>query len=573
MIAPIRYAQAAAVLSLCVPAVLQTADRLPVSGRTFKAWFVDVAKTAGLIAPQICGNEDTKRDIHEIPGTGVAFLDFDNDGRIDILLVNADRLGASRDGSRPTNHLYRNVGQGRFVDVTRKAGLERPGWGVGVCTGDIDNDGFDDIYITYWGPNRLYRNLGNGRFADITARSNTAGPAEEWSTGCTFLDYDRDGLLDLAVVSYGNPQSVGKSGCTWEGIPVACGPGAGQAGRITLYHNRGDGSFEDVSEKTGIRGDYRCFGLTAVAADLTRDDWTDLYVACDGTPSLLFRNNRNGTFSEIGLTAGVALNQHGYEQAGMGVAVGDYNHDGFLDLIKTNFEDDLISAYRNVDREYFVDEASAIGLGGDSRYVAWGIGLADLDNDGHPDLFQVNGHTYVEANVLKPSRGYRNPRLVFRNLGNGTFEDVSLLAGPGIAQKHSSRGAAFGDFDNDGDIDVLVMNMGEPPSLLRNDLPPGNHWISFHLEGTRSNRSAIGATVTVTAASLRQTGTVLSQSSYLSQNDRRLHFGLGTAERFDSVVVHWPSGLVEEFPGGPGDRFVPLVEGHGAPVATRKSAY
>jgi enediyne biosynthesis protein E4 len=562
VIAGRRYALAAA-LCLALPAVMRTADRVAASGRSFAAWFVDIAEAAGLTAPQICGSEDTKRDIHEIPGTGVAFLDFDNDGRLDILLVNADRLQPARDGRRPTNHLYRNLGQGRFADVTRKAGLDRPGWGVGVCSGDIDNDGFDDLYLTYWGPNRLYRNLGNGRFADITARSNTAGPADEWSTGCTFLDYDRDGLLDLAVVSYGNPQSVGKGGCSWEGIPVACGPGAGQSGRVTLYHNRGDGTFEDVSVKAGIRGEYRCFGLTAVAADLTRDDWTDLYVACDGTPSLLFRNNRNGTFSEIGLVAGVALNQHGYEQAGMGIAVGDYNHDGFLDLVKTNFEDDLISVYRNVDREYFVDEAAGAGLGGDSRYVAWGIGLADLDNDGHPDLFQVNGHTYVEADTLKRSRGYRNPRLVFRNLGNGTFEDVSMLAGPGVAARHSSRGAAFGDFDNDGDIDVLVMNMGEPPSLLRNDLPAGNHWISLQLVGTRSNRSAIGATATVAAAGLRQTSAVLSQSSFLSQSDRRLHFGLGTADRFDGVTVHWPSGRIERFAGGPADRFVRLVEGQG----------
>jgi len=558
-----RYAGAAAVVCLCFPAAVKTAERMTVSGRPFTAWFVDVAAAAGITARQICGNDDSKRDIHEIPGTGVAFLDFDNDGRLDVLLVNADRIEATRGEQRPTNHLYRNLGDGRFADVTHEAGLDRPGWGVGVCTGDIDNDGFDDLYITYWGPNRLYRNLGDGRFADISTQSHTAGSGGDWSTGCTFLDYDRDGFLDLAVVSYGEPKSVGKSGCSWEGIPVACGPGTGRSGRVTLYHNRGDGTFEDVSVKAGVRGDYRCYGFTAVAADFTRDDWTDLYVACDSTPSLLFRNNRNGTFSEIGVSAGVALNQHGYEQAGMGIAVGDYNHDGFLDLVKTNFEDDLISVYRNVDREFFTDEASMAGLAGDSRYVAWGIGLADVDNDGHPDLFQMNGHTYVEADRLKPSRGYRNPRLVFRNLGNGTFEDVSFLAGPGVAARHSSRGAAFGDFDNDGDIDVLVMNMGEPPSLLRNDLPPGNHWVSLQLEGTRSNRSAIGATVTVVAGRLRQTSAVVSQSSFLSQNDRRLHFGLGAAARFDGVTVHWPNGLVEEFPGGPPDRFVRLVEGQG----------
>jgi hypothetical protein len=551
----------AASLSLSIPLVLWAADMRTLSGYPFTAWFVDVAKTAGLVDPQVCGNEDTKRDIHEIPGTGVAFLDFDNDGLLDIFLVNGARLKAADHEPQPTNHLYRNVGHGQFADVTHKAGFDHPGWGVGVCAGDMDNDGFDDLYITYWGPNRFYRNLGNGKFADITRSSNTAGPADEWSTGCTFLDYDRDGLLDLAVVSYGSPQSIGDRGCSWEGIPVACGPGAGRSGRVTLYHNQGGGTFEDVSAKTGVRGDYRCFGLTAVAADLTRDDWTDIYVACDGKPSLLFRNNRNGTFSEIGVSAGVALNQHGYEQAGMGVAVGDYNQDGFLDLVKTNFEDDLINMYRNIEREFFMDEAATVGLAGNSRYVAWGIGLPDLDNDGHPDLFQVNGHTYVEADKLKRSRGYKNPRVVFRNLGRGTFEDVSAVAGPAIAERHSSRGAAFGDIDNDGDIDILVMNMGEPPSLLRNDLPHVNHWVSLLLEGTRSNRSAIGATVTLAAGSLHQTSAVLSQSSFLSQNDRRLHFGLGPATHFDRVTVHWPSGLVEEFPGGAANQFLRLVEG------------
>ncbi|HEY2932116.1 MAG TPA: VCBS repeat-containing protein [Acidobacteriota bacterium] len=246
---------------------------------------------------------------------------------------------------------------------------------------------------TYWGSNALYRNLGNGAFADVTAQSGTAGPSEEWSTGCTFIDYDRDGRLDLFVTSYGSPRSAGKSACEWKGIPVACGPPIGRGGVSTLYRNRGDGTFEDVSRQAGLRGDHRCFGLTAVATDLTRDGWTDIYVVCDGTPSLLFRNNRDRTFAEIGLQAGVALNQNGYEQAGMGVAVGDYNHDGYLDLVKTNFEDDLPNLYRNVDREYFMDEAASAGLADDWRYVGWGVGLVDLDNDGQTDIFQVNGHT------------------------------------------------------------------------------------------------------------------------------------------------------------------------------------
>ena len=558
-------------IGVAMPALLWTAARLPLSGRPFKAWFVDVAREAGLIEPQVWANEERKGDIHEIPGTGVAFLDFDNDGKLDIFLVSASRLESFRDVPPPTNHLYRNVGDGRFTDVTRKAGMNRSGWGVGVCAGDIDNDGYEDLYVTYWGSNVLYRNEGNGTFADVTAPSGTAGADDEWSTGCTFFDYDRDGLLDLFVTTYGSPQTAGVSSCEWKGIPVACGPPLGRAGRSTLYHNRGDGTFEDVSERSGVRGNYRCFGLTAVAADLTRDGWTDVYVACDGTPSLLFRNNRSGTFTEIGLMAGVALNEHGYNQAGMGVAVGDHNHDGHLDLVKTNFEDDLPNLYRSIDREYFVDEAATAGLAGDWRYVAWGVALEDLDNDGHPDIFQVNGHTYVEADQIKRSRGYRNPRLVFRNLGRGTFEDVSEMAGPGVAERHSSRGAAFGDFDEDGDVDVLVMNMGEPPSLLRNNLPSGSHWVSLVLEGTRSNRSAIGAIVTLRAGSLRQTAAVLSQSSFLSQSDRRLHSGLDTAQRFDSVTVRWPNGMVEEFPGGAGNRVVRLIEGRGSKVVRPQS--
>jgi hypothetical protein len=425
-----------------------------------------------------------------------------------------------------------------------------------------------DLYVTYWGPNVLYRNNGDVTFSDVTARAGVAGPAHEWSTGCTFLDYDRDGHVDLLVTSYLDFQP-GKTPlpgqfpfCTWKGAPVYCGPRGLPYGTAALYHNRGDATFEDVSAKAGLRQARDFYAFTAVAADLDGDGWTDFYIACDSTPSLFFRNNRDGTFREIGTETGLAYSEHGAEQAGMGLSVGDFDNDGRLDILKTNFVGDYPNLYKNVVKG-FKDVAVRAGLAVNPDYVLWGTGLVDLDNDGWKDVLQVSGHVYPEVGKIDASESYARPRLVYRNLANGRFEDVSKVAGPGISAPFSSRGAAFGDVDNDGDIDVVVMNMHNVPSLLRNDLKNTNHWLKVRLQGARSNRAAIGATVSVVAGDLTQTDAVLSQSSFLSHNDLRLHFGLGDAAAVDKITVRWPSGEVEEFPGAPAGRLVLLVEGSG----------
>jgi hypothetical protein len=528
-----------------------------------------VALDAGLRMSFTSGNEQTKKYIIEANGTGVAFLDYDNDGRQDIFLVNGSRLEGFREREAPTNHLYRNVGGGHFEDVTRTAHLAHSGWGSGVCVADFDNDGFEDMYVTYWGANVLYRNNGKGGFDDVTKRAGVGGSGNQWSSGCTFLDYDRDGRLDLFVTSYqefdlARAPSPGKgSNCEWKGMPVFCGPRGLPFGKATLYHNRGDGTFEDVSEKAGIRSVRDFYAFTAVAADLNEDGWTDIYVACDSTPSIFFRNNKDGSFSDIATETGVAYNEHGFEQGGMGVAIGDFDNDGRLDLLKTNFAGDYPNLYRNQGGGIFEDVVVKAGLAINPKYVGWGVGFADLDNDGWKDIFQVNGHVYPELDRGSGEEKYRNPRLVYRNLGGGRFEDVSALAGPGVAERKSSRGAAFGDFDNDGDIDVLIMNMGEAPSLLRNDLKSANHWIKVKLEGTKSNRDALGATVTVEAGGMKQTEARVSQSSYISHNDPRMHVGLGKAERVEKFTVRWPSGAIEQFPGAAAGQLVLLVESSG----------
>ncbi len=533
------------------------------SGKNWLALFTDVAAESGLTMIYQSGNERTKKYIIEANGSGVGLVDFDNDGWLDVLLVNGSRL----DGPAPgTTKLYRNRGNGKFIDVTAKSGVGRAGWGSGVCAGDFDNDGFTDLYVTYWGPNSLYRGAAGGVFTDVATKAGVAGPEKEWSSGCTFIDYDRDGLLDLFVTSY-QPFDLAKapppgkgSNCEWKGLPVFCGPRGLPFGRVTLYHNRGGGLFEDVTAASGVGKPQGFYAFTAVAADLNQDGWPDLLVASDSTPSLLFRNNKDGTFSELATEAGVAFSEHGFEQGGMGVAVGDLNGDGRLELMKTNFAGDHPNLFRNAGGLAFDDGVLAMGLGVNPQYVAWGVGFADLDNDGLLDILQVNGHVYPELDARGGHERYRNPRIVYRNLG-ARFEDVSALAGPGIAQLRSSRGAAFGDIDNDGDIDVVVMNMGETPSLLRNNLvAPGRHWVRLKLEGTKSNRSAIGAVVTVEAGGRTQTLPVLSQSSYLSQNDFRLHFGLGETTKIDSVTVIWPNGGRQEFRDVAVDRSVTLKE-------------
>lgn len=533
--------------------------RAAFSGKPWPVTFTDQTVAAGLKTPIIAGGERSKRYIIEANGTGVALLDYDNDGWLDLFLVNGSRVEAAPLDA--TNRLYRNTRDGKFTDVTAAAGVNHRGWGNGVCAGDYDNDGFTDLYVAYWGPNRLYRNTGKGGFTDVAKSAGVAGPDQEWSSGCTFIDYDRDGKLDLFVTSYQQfdlakaPLPGKGANCEWKGMPVFCGPRGLPFGRVSLYRNLGDGKFEDVTMKSKVGEAQGFYAFTAIAADLTGDGWPDLYVASDSTPSLLFRNEKNGTFTEIGTEAGVAFNEHGFEQGGMGIAVGDYNGDGKLDLLKTNFAGDHPNLYRGLGQGIFEDSVIQAGLGVNPFYVAWGVGFADLDNDGWPDIFQVNGHVYPEL-----EKEYRNPRLVYRNLGNGRFEDVSDRSGAAISAKYSSRGAAFGDLDNDGDIDVLIMNMNEPPALLRNDSKSSNHWLRLRLEGTKSNRSAIGALVTVSVGARRLVQTVLSQSSFVSQNDLRLHFGLGEAAKVDAIEVRWPNGAIQKFPGAPADQELKLTE-------------
>jgi len=541
-------------------------EKLAASGRPFVASFVDVAREAGLSQPVIYGGVDRKDYILEADGCGCAFFDYDNDGWIDIFILTGTRLEGSPPGN--TNRLYKNNRDGTFTDVTVKAGLHDVGWANSVCVGDYNNDGHEDLFCTYFGQNKLYRNNGDGTFTDVTKTAGLSDSFPRWGAGCSFLDYDRDGNLDLFVSNYleFDIQRVPKPGtevnCNWKGLPVNCGPRGLPPGLHSLYRNNGDGTFTDVSKESGISKYRESYGMTVVTADFDEDGWTDIFVACDSTPSLLFMNNHDGTFREEGVLRGVALSDDGSEQAGMGVGLGDYNLDGHLDLFKTHFSDDTCGLYRNNGKGNFEDVTLASRIGVETRFTSWGAAMTDLDNDGMPDLFMVTGSVYPEIEAQLPRYPHKTPRVIFRNLGKGIFEEIIEQAGPGVAAKHSSRGCAFGDFDNDGDVDVLVVNLTEAASLLRNDLRGENHWLKIKLIGTKSNRSAIGATVVVRYGGKAQAQAVLSQSSFYSSNDSRLHFGLGNDETSD-VEIRWPSGLKQELKAVPSNRLITVREGEG----------
>ncbi len=536
------------------------------SGRPFLAQFTDVAKHAGLTEPVIYGAVDSKSYIVEVVGCGAAFIDFDNDGWVDLFVLSGTRLEGDPPGV--TNHLYKNNRDGTFSDVTKKAGLVRAGWASSVTVGDYDNDGFDDLFITYYGHNVLYHNNGDGTFSDVTRKAGLDQTAVRYGSGCTWVDYDRDGRLDLFFANYLNttldklPKPGENPDCTWKGVAVNCGPRGLPTGFVQLFQNNGDGTFTDVSKQSGVSAASGSYPMTTVAADYDNDGWPDIYVACDSTPSWLFHNQHDGTFREQALERGVALSEDGLEQAGMGVGIGDYDLDGNLDIFKTNFADDTNVLYHNDGKGNFDDVTIRCGLGVETRYVGWGSGIVDFDNDGFPDLFVATGSVYPEVEKKVPSYPFRTPRLVFRNLGDGRFEELIEEAGSGIAEVHASRGCAFGDFDNDGDMDILVINLNEPPSLLRNDLSSKGHWLKVLLVGVKSNRSAIGARVTTRYGSHLQVQEVLAQSSFYSVNDRRLHFGLGT-ETVAHLTVRWTNGDIETVPNVAADQLVVIREGAG----------
>ena len=558
---------------LLFPQGAATRDAPPVaklkrSGKPFAAKFVDVASQAGLSAELLYGQSDKKTYIVEVNGAGAALVDIDGDDLLDAFLVNGSRLKDAPDEA--VSRLYRNTGGGRFEDMTTKAGVGRQGWGTGVCAGDYDNDGDTDLYVGYWGLNSLYENQGDATFADRASAAGVAGGAREWTSGCTFVDIDRDGDLDLLTTQYQQfdlakaPSPGGGSTCQWKGMPVFCGPRGLPYGGATMYRNDGGGKFSDITASSGIGDVSGYYAFTAVATDFTGDGWPDIYVACDSTPNLFFINNGDGTFTDFATETGLAFNEHGHEQGGMGLAIGDYDRDGQIDIVKTNFAGDYPNVYRNLGEGIFEDVVVRAGLAVNPQFVGWGVGLVDLDNDGLQDVFQVNGHVYPELDAQsKVNERYVQSAVVYRNLGGGRFEDVSDLAGAGIAQQRSTRGAAFGDIDNDGDMDILALNMGAPPSLFRNDLSGGGHWARVRLKGTESNRDAIGAVIRLKAGGAVQTRAVLSQDSYISHSDLRAHFGLGAAAKVDGVTVLWPSGESEDFPGFAADRGVILTEGSG----------
>ena len=543
---------------------------LPARGATsYPVQFVDVGSDAGLRDIVYYGGVDRKKFIVEVNGCGVAFYDYDNDGWLDLLVLNGSLLEGFEKGKEPTNHLYKNNRDGTFTDVTRQAGLLHSGWACSCCIGDYDNDGNDDLFITYWGKNVLYHNNGDGTFTDVSERAQLAGDPKRCSAGATFVDYDRNGMLDLFVSAYVDvdlanlPTPGTGTNCIFKGIPVYCGPRGLKGTSNLLFHNNGDGTFTDVSKRSGILNPSGYYGMSVTTIDYNDDGWPDILVINDSSPSVLYRNNKNGTFTDVAVSAGVAYDENGAEQSGMGVAVADYDGDGLLDIVKTQFSDDYPALYKNLGKGYFQEVSTKAGLNTVTKYVQWGTGLVDFDNDTWPDLFYVTAHVFPELEKKYPEYPFKGPRFLFRNLGNGRFVNVTGECGPGLNTPHASHGCAFGDFDNDGDMDVLIMNDGEPPSLLRADVSSGYHWLKVKLIGTVSNRTAIGSRVTVKAGSRVQVQEVQSQASYYSVNDLRLHFGLGASTKADTVLVRWPNGQSEILSHVDCDHLIYVKEGHG----------
>jgi hypothetical protein len=540
----------------------QPARPLPPGLKAPAVDFRDVAAQAGLTAEVISGQID-QTSLVENTGTGVAIVDYDNDGLPDIFLLQGDRL---QNSSGLTPHLYHNLGHLHFEDVTRKAGIGHTGWEQGVCAGDADNEGRVDLFITQWGHNVFLHNMGDGTFRDETKERGLYRSESRWSTGCAFVDYDRDGYLDLVVANYVDfkaqetPPRRENSGCRWKGVPVPCGPRGLKGETMTLYHNDGHGHFVDVTKLVGVETPREYYGFSVLTGDYDDDGWPDFFITCDSSPSLFFHNKRNGTFEEIGLMNGLAVNEDGREQAGMGATAADYDDDGRLDIFKTNFSNDTNTLYRNLGDGNFADVTSQAGLAVHTQYVKWGAAFLDFNNDGWKDLFIADGHVYPFIERYNVGEEFKQPRQLFWNRGDGQFYDMSSKGGLGINAKHSSRGVAVGDLDNDGSEEIVVVNLFEPPSLLKNFAPRGNALLVRAV--TASGRDAIGARLTLTAGGHRQIDEVRSGGYHVSQGDFRVHFGLGRETKAD-LTIRWPQGSIETIRDIEANQWVIVREGKG----------